>query len=550
MRYYKIVISSGQGGSDTAPGGVPNSVSSQAGGAQWCSIVNGEHDPGALQVEFDVQSFGEHMGAIKGFVRVWGIPIKLISQATNLNNCTLSLYGGMSKGLPLANAQVAHQGLLGSGRIYPAFGNWKLTDLTLDMMLEAIQAPAGDGGGDSSASGGGTSTPLGQGGIGHQSFGRSSRRLALAAPQASFGGAGAIISAAESLLAQSGIASPALGGAGSSGRPKNLIHNYQPGQPLAEAMRSTLSTAFPGANLIINISKNLKRNYQDAGFYENLEQYAKFIKGVSHMILGDTAVTGYQGIHISTHGNTIKVHDGSTKDGSNAISIQYYDLIGQPTWVGVNELQVTTVMRSDIHIGDYIKLPPSLITSEAAGAKSTLADSGNNFGGFVTFQGSFLVKGVRHVGNYRNPSGDAWASFFDCVVDEKGEDQSKPAAPGSSAGTSGNVAKANPSVTTAPGQGSTPLPPSRPAGLGGTTSSTYGPQLPVGTPIIDSGSGGQDPLGWGVTVAPGPVPTPPGGNSSTPSVIELPPFDINGSTAPSAPPTFGPPQNPALVGPH
>jgi hypothetical protein len=548
VRYYKIVISSGQGGDSSAPGGVPNSVSSQAGGAQWCSIVNGEHDPGALQVEFDVQSYGEHIGAIKGFVRVWGIPIKLISQATNLNNCTLSLYGGMSKGLPLANAQVAHQGLLGSGRIYPAFGNWKQTDLTLDMVIEAIQAPVNDSSGGGDASGGGSSTPLGQGGIGHQSFIRPSRRLALASPQASFGGAGAIISAAESLLAQSGIASPALGGAGSSGRPKNLIHNLAPGQPLAEAIRSTLSTAFPGANLKINISPNLKRNYQDAGFYENLEQYSKFIKGVSHMILGDTAVTGYQGIHISTHGNTIKVDDATTKDGSNTIPIQYYDLIGQPTWVGFNQLQVTTVLRADIHQGDYIKLPPSLVTSEKAGAFSMVGGdvAGSNFGGFVTFQGTFRVTGVRHVGNYRNPSGDAWASFFDCVVEDKGEAQSKPPAPGSSAGTSGNADKANPSVTTAPGQGSTPLPPSRPAGLGGTTSSTYGPTYPVGTPIIDSSAGGPPP---GPTV-PGPVPTPPGGNSSTPSVIELPPFDINGSTAPSAPPTFGPPQNPALVGPH
>lgn len=69
------------------------------------------------------------------FVRIWGISLQDIGQASNLNNQNIVIYGGMAKGLPLAIP--SQQGVLAAGIISQAFGNWLGTDQTLDLILMA-----------------------------------------------------------------------------------------------------------------------------------------------------------------------------------------------------------------------------------------------------------------------------------------------------------------------------------------------------------------------------------------------------------------------------
>jgi hypothetical protein len=41
----------------------------------------------------------------------------------------------------------------------------------------------------------------------------------------------------------------------------------------------------------------------------------------------------------------------------SSIAIQFTDLIGQPTWIEPNTMQVKTVMRADLQVGSIITMP-------------------------------------------------------------------------------------------------------------------------------------------------------------------------------------------------
>jgi hypothetical protein len=112
---------------------IPALVSSNPYGAQWISVVNGQNDPGALDVDFDITVTS---GAPVGSLTIKGITQSDISQATYLTGARIQIFAGFTEGLPLANNQVPHQGLICDGQIYPAFGNWTGNDLSLTFIIK------------------------------------------------------------------------------------------------------------------------------------------------------------------------------------------------------------------------------------------------------------------------------------------------------------------------------------------------------------------------------------------------------------------------------
>lgn len=138
MRYYRIVVSDKSGKVV-----VPRGFEGLLGGATYTSYVKGQTLPGAWNVEFDIP-VGPASSPMGGaLVRVWGISLAEISQATDLVNKKVAVYGGMQKGLPLANPQQA--GLLVQGFVFQAFGNWINTDMTLDLVIQPGDEPLGTG---------------------------------------------------------------------------------------------------------------------------------------------------------------------------------------------------------------------------------------------------------------------------------------------------------------------------------------------------------------------------------------------------------------------
>jgi hypothetical protein len=162
MRYYAIQISNGIsdggiGASGLGPGAggvgagatfgqVPSTIAAVVGsgisGAQWISVINGVNDPGALDIEMDVQITPSGY-LLAGWVKVYGIPQSVIAQSSYFTNCQLSLYGGFTDGLPLANLEVPHQGLLCNAQIYPCMGNWIGSELSITFFLTPSQGNPG-----------------------------------------------------------------------------------------------------------------------------------------------------------------------------------------------------------------------------------------------------------------------------------------------------------------------------------------------------------------------------------------------------------------------
>lgn len=120
-RFYDINVSGATGG--------------LAGFSGWKSQQSGADDPGALDIEFDIPVTAFSTPISMPFLRIWGIDIHTISQASNFNGAIIKMNGGMSKGLPLANP--AQQGLIAQGMVYQAFGNWIGSDMTLDLQIVA-----------------------------------------------------------------------------------------------------------------------------------------------------------------------------------------------------------------------------------------------------------------------------------------------------------------------------------------------------------------------------------------------------------------------------
>lgn len=291
--------------------------------ATYTSQVNGKTDPGALNIELDVAAFNFATPIGNAMIRVWGVSLQTISQASDFNGANVKLYAGMAKGLPLANPQ--QQGLILQGTVFQAFGNWIGTDMTLDLVVVT------DGGATQS-------------------------------------------------------------------NPANIVLDWKKGTPLADAIKNTMATAYPDYQVDININQNLVLTQDEPGYFQTVEQFAEYVKQVSLSIIPQN----YSGVDITLQGKKFVVYDGTTQTNPKLIAFQ--DLIGQPTWIDPFSVQANCVLRSDISVGDFIKFPQTQTTTTAQ-SQSQARDKS-------TFQGTFQVDMVRHVGNYRQPDGGSWITTF------------------------------------------------------------------------------------------------------------------------------------------
>lgn len=306
MRYYRIEIGTG------------------ANQLVFTSLVNGKFDPNALDIEVDIFSypFATVDGGgtdVKSFVKIYGVPLQMVAQATNLNFLPIRVYGGMSKGFPLATAAANQQGLLAQGMIWPAVGNWIGVQTSLDLFLANA---TGDTFGSPSYSG---------------VAGQTTAALA----------------------------------------PANIAQKWVKGTPLSSLIRSVLTTNFASANINTdNMSPNLVLNYDVAFVYGTLQQFAAFVLSISKKII---PASNYPGVQIAQTGDHIIAYDGTGNASSFIKKIQYQDMIGQPTWYG-QATNFKTVMRGDIAMGDISSLPPAIaiVTPLAAAQpRNTVAFAGS-----------------------------------------------------------------------------------------------------------------------------------------------------------------------------
>jgi hypothetical protein len=119
-------------------------VPSTTGEATFTSTVrlrNGKqiNNPGALCLEADIVAVGMAQPQGGSMIRVHGIGIKCVGQASNLNQqpgqkpFTFQLKAGMLKGFPLANPD--QYGVIAQGQIFSAYGSWQSTEQHLELTV-------------------------------------------------------------------------------------------------------------------------------------------------------------------------------------------------------------------------------------------------------------------------------------------------------------------------------------------------------------------------------------------------------------------------------
>jgi hypothetical protein len=368
MRYYDITVTRTTPATTTTtstPGSGPGeSAESDLGTTQttvttpgstttvkhWTSHPNGllqPPDPGALKVEIDVFNVGQGTPLPGSFVRIWGISLDDIGRASDLNGCDLVLRGGMGKGLPLANPNQA--GILIEGHVQQAFANWVGTTMTLDLLLVAGTISSGTG---------------------------------------------AAVNAA--------------------------VH-WPPNTPMSTMLQNLLLQLFPGGTFLINISQNLVLPYLEKHFAGTLQQLGQYLTDISRRIVNtgpagqgawntpNNSQSAYPGVQMVVEGSTVRVVDGTVASTPKTIVIS--DLVGQPTWIAPSTIQVNLVMRGDLHVGDFITLPPTraIVTAASQSQQSQQRQD-------IIFQGTFMITKIHDVGNYKDPGPLSWVTVVDAFI--------------------------------------------------------------------------------------------------------------------------------------
>lgn len=325
--------------------------------AEYSSLKNGVFNPGALMIEFDIQRFGESTPKGESYLAIFGIGPQEMQQARkDMFGMEIEVYLGMSKGLPLANAGIAKPGKSGlvlKGTIWQVYGNWQGTELRLDMVI--------------------TAGPVSKTDI---------------APLA----------------------------------PINLTLPWNKGVRLSVALAQCFQT-LGGYAFNINISDRLINPSDMPMICGNLTALASQLNSLSKGIIRDS---GYSGVEIAmVNGNEIRVFDNDfdnhpdSRDKSTAINrrknptqLEFIDLIGQPTWIQFQTVSVPCVMRSDIQVGDYIRMPEK-------SSPMIQASSYSQFRNDSAFTGDFRVSSVRLLGNSRQPDANSWVTVIEAQPAEE-----------------------------------------------------------------------------------------------------------------------------------
>lgn len=190
-------------------------------------------------------------------------------------------------------------------------------------------------------------------------------------------------------------------------QPANLSFNWQPGQPLHEAVATTLATAYK-LPVLGTYSENLITTEPQPGVFFTMKAFSQYVNNISQSIVNNADNIG---ACISVDGNGFSLFD-STKPIVKPIQINFSDIIGNLTWLDVSTIQAKVVMRSDINVGSYITFPKGAPTVNNA-------VQFNQVRNLISFDGLFLVTQVHHVGSSRQANADSWVTVIDAIFNNQ-----------------------------------------------------------------------------------------------------------------------------------
>lgn len=187
--------------------------------------------------------------------------------------------------------------------------------------------------------------------------------------------------------------------------PGNILLDWSAGMELSDALKQTFSVAYPGVQVVMNMSSDLVQNHDEPHICATLDQLAQTVGDITEGIFDNR-------VNIAIQAGKIVVYDNTYRPGP--VQLNFNDFIGQPTWIAVNTIQVKTVARADLQIGALVKMPQGL--QNAPGFVNTTS---NAFPSSIkyksTFQDNFIVQELRQVGNFRSADAAQWSTIINCL---------------------------------------------------------------------------------------------------------------------------------------
>jgi hypothetical protein len=197
--------------------------------------------------------------------------------------------------------------------------------------------------------------------------------------------------------------------------PTGILFTWAQGVPLASALFSTLSAAYPGYQVSVNIAEGLVAAGPQSGVYSTFEEFAGYIQSQTKPMGDALGFDDYTGVEMTFYGNRIIVYDYTETPAAKQLNFQ--DLIGQPTWIAVATVSFKTILRADIQLGNDIIFPSGVITPYALTSPAA-AIPGAPPRNSVLFQQAFTVSEIHHFANYRQADAESWNTTFTALSPE------------------------------------------------------------------------------------------------------------------------------------
>ena len=188
--------------------------------------------------------------------------------------------------------------------------------------------------------------------------------------------------------------------------PGNLVLNWRANTTLSSALTQCLKVAYPSIPVSVNLTTDAVQAHDEAVYFSTFDQMAQWVMQI-------TEIRTLNPVYMVNQGGRIEVFDSGYKP--ETIQIQFTDLVGQPTWIAANTMQVKMVLRADIQVGSIVTMPqglqstPGIVLTSASAYPSQIKYK-------TAFKGKFFVKELRHIGNFRTPDGSSWVTVANCTV--------------------------------------------------------------------------------------------------------------------------------------
>lgn len=198
--------------------------------------------------------------------------------------------------------------------------------------------------------------------------------------------------------------------------PLRITMDGKRGEKLSDILKRVLSRAYPRHQLEIQIRDTLVLPEDWTDTYTRPTQLAAILRSASKGIITEKT---YRGVSLIMDRERIRIHDDLGRFGEK--EIQASEIIGQPTWINWSTLSIKTPLRGDLMCGDIIRLPASIINGSSSLLSVNSPESYAWNRSSLAFNGEFQICSVRHVGDYYNASGEAWATIIEAWLPTIGD---------------------------------------------------------------------------------------------------------------------------------